>query len=248
MHRRSPPSRGFSLIEVMISLLIIAILVGLLVPALIYARDSARATVCAHNLRQIGGAWQLYINDHDRFPRTNLRWEWNYGGATFRGLDRRAMLASDRPINHYLTDETQFANEQLALLYRCPADRGVNTRGSGRRAPSELPGSATCFEYFGNSYRGNEQLFDAQSGEPRPRGLRMSEVQVSPSRLLLIGDAEWYYATRDPSDSDSKYSAEWHTTARAGNFLALDGSVRFIRFTADEDTLALRPRPELTGD
>lgn len=247
MRSHPPQTRGFSLIEVLISILVIAILVGLLVPALMYARDGARATVCASNLRQIGGAWQLYISTHDQFPRHGMAPDWHYGGAIFRGPQRQAMLATDRPINHHLTGEENFTNSKLAMIYRCPTDAGIFTRqSSSRPGLSLLPAHGTCFETYGTSYKANPQLVDARPpGTSRPRPLRMGEVQVSASRLLLLGDPEWYYATRPDTDPDAKLAATWHRTARAGNFAALDGSVRFVRFGPGEAAAALYPRPEL---
>lgn len=52
--------RGFTLVELLICMAVIALLVGLLVPALAGARDAARAVACQSNLRQIGAGWALY--------------------------------------------------------------------------------------------------------------------------------------------------------------------------------------------
>jgi prepilin-type N-terminal cleavage/methylation domain-containing protein len=242
MPYRGRSNRAFSLLEVLISVAIIAVLVGLLVPTLIHARDAARATICAGNLRQIGGAWQLYISDHDRFPRHDMDPEWNYGGVTFRGIDRRPVLASDRPINHYLADEDEFSSQQFAALYRCPSDTGVFLRGGRKRGPSILEQGGTCYQVLGTSYLANQFLLSATSG-PEQRALRVSEVQVSPSRLLVLGDPEWFYATRAASEPASAQAAFWHTYPKAGNFLALDGSVHFRRFGPGDESVALLPRP-----
>ncbi|HAI11950.1 MAG TPA: competence protein ComGC, partial [Phycisphaerales bacterium] len=43
---------------------IIALLIGILLPALAGARKSARASVCGSNIRQIGAAWLTYSSDH----------------------------------------------------------------------------------------------------------------------------------------------------------------------------------------
>jgi type II secretory pathway pseudopilin PulG len=229
---------------VLISLAIIVILVGLLVPTLIHARDAARATLCAGNLRQIGGAWQLYISDHDRFPRHAMDPEWNYGGVQFRGVDRRPVLAADRPINRYLAEEDEYSNQQFAALYRCPSDSGIFLREGRKRGPSILENGGTCYTVLGTSYLANPSLLSAAGTGAEPRGLRVSEVQVSPSRLLILGDPEWFYATRDEADPMAKQTAFWHTYPRAGNFLALDGSVHFRRFGPGEESVALFPRPQ----
>lgn len=58
--------RAFTLIEVLVSLSVIALLVGMLVPSLGAAREAARTTACLSNQRQLGMAWALYAHDnHD---------------------------------------------------------------------------------------------------------------------------------------------------------------------------------------
>jgi prepilin-type N-terminal cleavage/methylation domain-containing protein len=58
-------SRGFTLIELLTVLGIIAVLAALLFPLLGAARERARVAVCQSNLKQLGGAFHLYLTDWD---------------------------------------------------------------------------------------------------------------------------------------------------------------------------------------
>ncbi|MFA6287059.1 MAG: prepilin-type N-terminal cleavage/methylation domain-containing protein [Opitutaceae bacterium] len=80
--RRSP---GFTLVELLAVLAIVGVLAGILIPLVSMSRNSARASVCAGNLREMGHAFLLYAGDHkNNLPKAvgnstlwpNTYWMW----------------------------------------------------------------------------------------------------------------------------------------------------------------------------
>ena len=62
------PGRAFTLIELLVVVAIIALLVSILLPAVGRAREAARNTVCATNLKSLGNAFMMYVTETGALP------------------------------------------------------------------------------------------------------------------------------------------------------------------------------------
>ncbi len=247
--------RAFTVIELLISIAIVAILVGILLPALGIARETAHTSLCASNLKQIGTAWQLYLEEHDQFPRHTSAPDWRYGGVVFVGADQRAILDVQRPINAYMESGLPTGEAgPVTRLFECPSDKGIFPRSSSVKhaPPSILPGGATAYEHFGTSYRANPFLMDSTAAKidalKRPLTLSEIDIAVNASRMLLMGDPVWFYASMPEGTTDPALDASWHRRRGAGNMLAVDGSIRFMEFSPGSKDVTLSPNPKREPD
>jgi prepilin-type N-terminal cleavage/methylation domain-containing protein/prepilin-type processing-associated H-X9-DG protein len=126
--------RGFTLVELLVVIAVIAILAALLLPALSKAKARAQAIVCLGNTKQLVLAWLLYANDHnDELPynlsmvgssfRTDLNWvnnvmTWGVSGPLDSDNTNLATI-THASLGPFLTGNSR--------IYRCPSDQALST-------------------------------------------------------------------------------------------------------------------------
>src|SRR5947209_1399826 len=90
--RGSGREQGFTLIELMVVIAIVAVLIGLLLPAIQRAREAVNRTMCQNNLRQIGVAMQYYHATARSLPPGYTSGVDNFGNDTGPGWGWAAYL------------------------------------------------------------------------------------------------------------------------------------------------------------
>ena len=182
--------RGFTLVELLVVIAVMAIMIAWLLPALQQAREQARLVGCLSNERQIGNTVAVYTEDHDGYypvpplgeyflPRSGVDVAYAYMAWLLGGDEEgvwgmtTALPAEVRPLYGYLDPDSH--------VYRCPADDGPNPWY--RERPAWDAGTSSYY-YNAEPYRDFPGLYERRIDEvPRP------------SITILLGD--WpVWATR----------------------------------------------------
>jgi prepilin-type N-terminal cleavage/methylation domain-containing protein/prepilin-type processing-associated H-X9-DG protein len=197
--------RGFTLIELLVVIAVIAILAGLLLPAVSRAREAAKRAACLSNLRQIGAGWVMYLSEWECFPsdENNPVLGSTFGGATGNDVALGgAYPASERLLNPYVQPGGE---ESAYLVFRCPSDDGF----------ADQPGVAV-YDRFGSSYMYNDDEL---------AGVGAGSITTGSTRLCISGDAGWMAAIRWPN-----YERYWHTAQGHASFnvVFLDGHAAYV--------------------
>jgi type II secretory pathway pseudopilin PulG len=166
MHTERKGARvGFTIVDLLVSIAIIAVLIGILLPSLSMVRETSERVVCASNLRQTGLGLHMYATDNAEFlPPSSFSLgngeSWNTNPLQLR-ID--AGLRGNPSENRFFWDGLGFLYQQDYLsdgrVFYCPSHLGENTfENFAPQFNGEIGDIVANYQYRGRGPNGEEKL------------------------------------------------------------------------------------------
>jgi len=244
-------TRGFTLIELLVVIAIIAILLAILMPAMRKIKESAREQVCKSNLKNIGIAVMMYLDDYERRlpPRQSSNgflW-FQSDGVTYRKAGSSGTYWGTW-YKDYIKETEIFGCPSLQrvprLIYDVPdphkaiqnAAFGLNSHPRARHRNTN------------DIYRHDEFIFCTDHAEPRPEngtsdGFHNGDRPGAMNLTSYRRGGSRFFSYRQIFRHNIRYADDDRTGGRA-NILWLDGHVTALEETTGDDV----PSRWYTGD
>jgi prepilin-type N-terminal cleavage/methylation domain-containing protein/prepilin-type processing-associated H-X9-DG protein len=236
---------GFTLIELLVVISIMAILAGLLLPALTRAKAKAQGVQCVNNYRQLQLGWHLYLTDYNnnlppngqnppRPPRSDLHFWWAQGLMDYNN-DNLENTDIDLLVNPEFARLGDYSRS--AAIYKCPSDRS-KISALGRATPRVR--SVSMNVYLGglrNCFNENAEPFGPQ---------RLSDIPAPAQTFVFLDEHPdsisfihfWVEPDRGSAARITSYPGNYHNGSAGISFA--DGHVELHRWRDARTRLPVR--------
>jgi prepilin-type N-terminal cleavage/methylation domain-containing protein/prepilin-type processing-associated H-X9-DG protein len=189
--------KGFTLIELLVVIAIIAILAAILFPVFAQAREAARKASCQSNLKQLGTAVQMYIQDYDgAYPY----WDWGkrstsgvssmWHVAIFPYVKNVGVYACPSDSQRWGQASTDLywwgaGTDQATRLKEAPMFEDTSVPAGGQEKTTTLSYGFSESFHNGGFIGGSKPMTDAAVPAP-------ASTAIITDAMMLLGDMWWY--------------------------------------------------------
>ena len=226
---------AFTLIELLVVIAIIAILAAILFPVFARAREKARQTSCASNLKGFMTAITMYVADNDAMLPLAISGSDQVGPAQ----------AQSRGWSEFGVHNEIMPYVKNAGVFQCPSDNGFVAGAAPNSGGKSLPAGVKIWEANGTSYKFNSDSFSmfpstatGTQRTPNPKPGASNGSQYKKAKLIGPGDGTYTQEVpfplgeaffKRPSETFMMrcYIAPWDVPANEGdrNFMHQDGAM-----------------------